>query len=256
MILTCPACSARFVVDPAVLGYRGRMVRCARCRETWHAAPSEDDFALIVPRSESFPEEDPIPEPQPQPPPSWNSYAAESVPGFLTDAVRTPPASGGRKALPAVQQPHKATAKAVAWLVIAALVVALLVLLTVGRARIVALWPATAPIYGAFGLHTPVAGTGLELREVNSAVSQVDNKPTLIVAGRIANVTDTPQKVPPLVITLRDTKSVPVKSWTIQPSQPTLLGGESMSFQTSQPSPPDNAVSAMVTFGPLPATAK
>ena len=42
MILNCPACGTRYLIDPAVLGARGRHVRCARCSESWHQRPPED----------------------------------------------------------------------------------------------------------------------------------------------------------------------------------------------------------------------
>lgn len=39
MILSCPTCSAQFVVDPAALGAKGRKVRCGKCSHQWHATP-------------------------------------------------------------------------------------------------------------------------------------------------------------------------------------------------------------------------
>ena len=38
MILTCPSCSARFVVDPRAIGPAGRKVRCGKCKNEWMAA--------------------------------------------------------------------------------------------------------------------------------------------------------------------------------------------------------------------------
>src|SRR5690606_17469788 len=37
MILSCPSCATRYVLDPARLRPSGRTVRCARCAHTWHA---------------------------------------------------------------------------------------------------------------------------------------------------------------------------------------------------------------------------
>jgi len=51
MILTCPACASRFMVDAAALGEDGRKVRCAKCHHQWFAVPegaaqsyAEDDY--------------------------------------------------------------------------------------------------------------------------------------------------------------------------------------------------------------------
>ena len=42
MIVTCPSCATRYLVDPAALGETGRMVRCARCAHTWMEFPPDD----------------------------------------------------------------------------------------------------------------------------------------------------------------------------------------------------------------------
>ena len=42
MILSCPSCATRYLIDPAALGETGRMVRCARCSHTWTERPPED----------------------------------------------------------------------------------------------------------------------------------------------------------------------------------------------------------------------
>ena len=36
MIVPCPNCDARFVVDPVAIGRDGRRVRCGRCAHLWH----------------------------------------------------------------------------------------------------------------------------------------------------------------------------------------------------------------------------
>jgi predicted Zn finger-like uncharacterized protein len=39
MQITCPHCTTSYAVDPANFSASGRMVRCARCQETWLARP-------------------------------------------------------------------------------------------------------------------------------------------------------------------------------------------------------------------------
>ena len=42
MILTCPACSTRYTLDPQSLGPDGRKVRCTQCGHVWHQDPPAD----------------------------------------------------------------------------------------------------------------------------------------------------------------------------------------------------------------------
>ncbi len=51
MIVTCPSCSTRFYLDPALLGFGGRRVRCRKCSHVW-LQESEDDEP--TPKREAF----------------------------------------------------------------------------------------------------------------------------------------------------------------------------------------------------------
>lgn len=52
MIVSCPNCSTRYVLDAAVLRPPGRHVRCARCQTTWFQEPALDLGAeAIVPET-------------------------------------------------------------------------------------------------------------------------------------------------------------------------------------------------------------
>lgn len=43
MILECPSCQNRYLVDPRAIGAKGRTVRCAKCRYEWFAEPPREE---------------------------------------------------------------------------------------------------------------------------------------------------------------------------------------------------------------------
>src|SRR5919197_6379037 len=129
MIVTCPACSTRYNVDPRALGSSGRIVRCANCAHTWHQAPPPD-----LPRSVDVP------------PPT----AAEMRP------VQVPMA----------QPPRPRTWVAAGWVLFLLLLAAIGIGGVMAREQIVEKWPPAAKLYSMIGLSVEPPGAGLELRKV------------------------------------------------------------------------------------------
>lgn len=48
MILTCPRCTAQFLVDSSAIPSGGREVRCASCKHQWHAMPDPEVAELTA----------------------------------------------------------------------------------------------------------------------------------------------------------------------------------------------------------------
>ncbi len=58
MIVSCPACSTRYLLEPAALGASGRTVRCAKCEHSWLQGPPSDmprEVDLTTPPAGSIP---------------------------------------------------------------------------------------------------------------------------------------------------------------------------------------------------------
>lgn len=227
MIVTCPACSVRYLVDPRAIGAKGRTVRCARCGHTWPQAAPED--AVLA--------------------------AAAPV------TVEPPPVSPRRGRAPVLTSEQRIQLPAIArtrrnWrmpLAAAAVVVLAVTGLGVGavvaRNRIVGLWPATAPLYARAGLSVrEAAGSGLAFRKVTTSRGMENGLPSLVIDGEVANVSAVARPVPKLVAVLRDRDEHELQNWTFAVPTEQLLPGESVPFHTSIAQPPEAAAGVVVTF--------
>lgn len=214
MILTCPACSTRYLVDPSALGVAGRMVRCAKCGESWMQAPPPDMPRPVQtePRHEEL---RPIP------------------PGSNLPAV---PSGRGRRS-------------AAAWWVVVLLVASGLTAgAVVAREEVVAAWPAAARLYDTVGLPVETVAAGLELRNVRSERRAEDGLTHLVIHGQIVNVSDRERAVPTLYAVALDAGQQAVRDWPITPSRPSLLPGEIATFESMLPDPEPAISEISITF--------
>ena len=125
MILSCPNCSTRFLVDASALGTAGRTVRCGACGHEWRQEPEKPAVhTFAVPASDAGDAERETPDRE------------EPAP-----ARRSPPARRRRR------QPRR---------LFSLLLLAVIAVVLLGsyqfRSVIVTRWPETARFYESLGI--------------------------------------------------------------------------------------------------------
>ena len=210
MILTCPACRTRYLVDePAVSRPTGRTVRCASCGYTWHYPPFPDPHKLDRP---------------------VRMEPALEVPPRPASLVAPVPAKPPRRRL------------ALGWFVLGVMVVVLALVILVAvlaRSEVAATWPAAGRLYAWAGL-----GPRLELGKV--VPTRTAN--SLVIEGEVINSGNMAGDVPPLRVALRDAAEKDVQSKVIDPPRARLSPSETARFKTTFEHPDEAATGVVVTF--------
>ncbi len=231
MILSCPICRTRYLVDEQAFGERtGRTVRCASCGHTWHQSAQPDpganhDSARLERRIEPALEVPPRP-------------------GAVSPAISEAPAGRSRAAYRPSQGSRRRWT-AVHWLVLAVLfALAVVAGIVVARGAIVAIWPPAARLYVLAGLPVELPGAKLKIEKL----IPTRTPDGLIIDGDIANTGKMTLDVPRLRVALRDAAEKEVQFKVIDPPKPQLAPGAVAHFTTPFPHPDDAATGVVVTF--------
>lgn len=169
MILTCPKCATRFLVDDSAVRAGGRKVRCSVCGEEWRVDPgaeaTEDLRPALAPVADSLATDAVSPAEIEVLADSDADTAATSVVGAepLSLAPRRaapPPANetsivspiGARARLPAKAAPRSRLGAS--WGLVVLVILAIVVTLFGFRREIVRVWPTAGGIYASLGIPT------------------------------------------------------------------------------------------------------
>jgi len=214
MIVSCPSCATRYLIDPTALGGEGRTVRCAKCSHTWHEQPPAD----MPKRVDILP-----PDNEPRPMPFGSN-------------------------LPAIVEKRR-RANRLGWLAVAAAVVIIVVGGILARGPIVEAWPPAGKLYAAIGLDADVPDTA-DLKFQNVVQDKVveGGVPILVVSGRIYNLADDSRAVPPVRVGLLDAANIELHHWTFAAERSELPSKNYTKFETRLTSPPIGAVSLRIGF--------
>ena len=248
MIVTCPACQTRYLVDEAELtSEAGRRVRCASCGNLWHYSAEAALIQMAVAEATAEVEAAAVAGATIAPPTAVPSQVAPA-PALRAEPgtrVQPPPRPATAIRPAATVAPPTAEGRPIAatfgfgLLVMAVSLVLIAVLM---RDRVVAIFPVAAPLYERLHLSEPAA---VALRLTSTLTRTADSA---IVAGDIVNGTAVPQNVPRLRVTLFDGTRSELESRVIEPPVTELPPGLTVHYDATFEHPSITAVAADVGF--------
>ena len=259
MILTCPECATKFAVPDAALGTAGRKVRCAVCAHKWWQNPEAEAPAAAVieepaPEVSSFfappPENSGLEEleqslPSAEMPLTAMPLGDDEDEGFSRRAAARAAASAAK--LPVANENAAGGSARLAWGIVGAVALVLLLGLCLPRHKIMAAWPNTAHFYRTVGLAPTEVGTGLEIRDARSFVKSSTEGKVLTIEGDIANTGKQARQAPDLQA-VETNNSASTGSWTFPPGVTSLPAGKSAHFKVSFPATGETSGNIVLTF--------
>lgn len=260
MILTCPECKSRYVVNPTVLLPNGRTVRCAKCKNTWFEKKPEEDVEIIPnDDAKNSLNENEKPSNETSNDTSDSTTAEEDFDFPISKPrKRKRPIPKGSN-LPALQNQKYGSGK-IGWVSLVVFLTAIISLFLVFQDSISSNWPASKKLYAAIGLDAkevqvePEAPTlePIEERLVIGGLAprreNINGVANLVIAGHVENISDIQQDIPDLRIRLLDERKRVLREWSFQANQTFVNTGEKVAFETSLPNSPNEARDISVTF--------
>jgi predicted Zn finger-like uncharacterized protein len=241
MILTCTSCSTRYYADDAAIGPTGRTVRCAACGFSWFAEPQLElrTQAVTAKASEVRPEG-----PQQEP------LTRERVERLRRAAEQPGPAPSAAAKFRAQQaermRRERMRAAVVVWGATGAALAASATGMVAFRQDVAEVWPRSASAFAALGLDVNVYG--LEFYDLAVERDYDGATPILVVSGEVRNIGRDAKQVPPVRISLRDTRSHEIFELVNVVTNQPVESGASVPFQIRVENPPDDAVDLEATF--------
>lgn len=237
MILTCSSCSTRYYADDAAIGAAGRTVRCAACGFSWFAEPQ-----LELREAAEAPVQAERSRPEP--------LTRERVERLRKAAEQPGPAPSAAAKFRAQQaermRRERARAAVAVWGATGVALAASATGAVAFRQDVAEMWPRSASAFAALGLDVNVYG--LEFYDLTVERAFDGATPILLVSGEVRNIGRDEKLVPPVRVSLRDSRSNEIFDLVNVVTDQPLAAGGATQFQIRVENPPADAVDLEATF--------
>jgi predicted Zn finger-like uncharacterized protein len=282
MLITCPNCSARYLVADTVIGPSGRRVRCASCKNVWHQDAAAEDGMRDIVRSST--KTAAAPPPPPVPPTSFYPRAGEvaapmppagapatDIPKFQREPVRPGKFDFDRaraRAAVMAQDISRTTTRSrnprrkSLYLTMAIVPVGLIVIgfayfdtvKDLLRRNGISGFSPTAVLSRASKAVDPDLVAGLRIFYNRPTPVDRAGDRVLPITGTITNPTGGVVPLPRMTGRLLDAEGREVFSWSFPAPVDQLTSGQTVTFETVAEKIPANAVNLNIAFDTSPAS--
>lgn len=229
MILECPQCQSQFKLEPEQLGASGRTVRCTDCRHTWFQPPAraavsdaekdqeifDDILSRVNGKAAAAPVSTAVPDLAPEP--VMTAIAEDRT---LVARHESPPVAV------ITHNPLGVGAAAFGGLTFCLCLSLTLAIVFLGKKQIVRHWPQAVLLYKTIGFPVHPPGEGLRFSEIVAERRIDKEKKTLVVEGKMTNMTERAIVPPPLHVLLKDDRQAVIKEWKLKSGPDALASGE------------------------------